>query len=143
MRVTRDVIYDLLPAYFAGEASVDTRALVEDFLATDPELGRMAARFQAAAEHSRGAVRTGADRERQTFNDARARMKLRQAAWGWTMGALLAFGIALATGVTGRRIPNPGVIIGVVFAAGAAATWIAAFFGNAERWYRALTGENE
>ena len=56
MRVTRDVIYDLLPAYFAGEASVDTRALVEDFLATDPELGRMAARFQAAAEHSRGAV---------------------------------------------------------------------------------------
>ena len=143
MTVTRDVIYDLLPAYFAGEASVDTRTLVEDFLATDPELGRMAARFQAAVQHSRAVGQTGADRERQTFNEARARMKLRQAAWGWTMGALVAFGIALATGITGRSAPNPGIIIGVVFAAGAAATWIATFFGNAERWYRALTGVND
>ena len=47
MNVTREVIYDLLPAYFAGEASADTRALVEEFFATDPELGRMAARFRA------------------------------------------------------------------------------------------------
>ena len=37
MNVTREVIYDLLPAYFAGEASADTRALVEEFFATDAE----------------------------------------------------------------------------------------------------------
>jgi anti-sigma factor RsiW len=43
MNVTRDVIVDLLPIYLEGEASADTRALVEDFLARDPELARLAA----------------------------------------------------------------------------------------------------
>ena len=145
MNVTREVIYDLLPAYFAGEASADTRALVEEFFATDPELGRMAARFHAAAAgQSRDGTRTGADRERQSFNQARWRLKLRQAAVGWTTGAVLAFGIALVTGISGRSgSPNPGVIIGLVFSAMAAATWIAAAFGDAERWYRALTGESD
>ena len=36
MKITRDVIYDLLPAYFAGEVSADTRALIDEFLTTDP-----------------------------------------------------------------------------------------------------------
>ena len=35
MNVTRNVISDLLPLYLANEASVDTRALVEAYLATD------------------------------------------------------------------------------------------------------------
>lgn len=40
MKVTRNVVKDLLPVYVAGEASDDTRALVEDWLRTDPELAR-------------------------------------------------------------------------------------------------------
>ena len=40
MNVTRGVILDLWPVYSAGEASPDTRALVEAFLATDPEFAR-------------------------------------------------------------------------------------------------------
>lgn len=40
MKVTRDVIHDLLPAYLAGEASTDTIALVEEFLRQDPDLVR-------------------------------------------------------------------------------------------------------
>jgi hypothetical protein len=36
MKVTREVIYDLLPSYFAGDASDDTRALVEAYFETDP-----------------------------------------------------------------------------------------------------------
>jgi anti-sigma factor RsiW len=39
MEITRNVIHDLLPAYIAGEASADTRALIEEFLRRDPELG--------------------------------------------------------------------------------------------------------
>ena len=31
MKLEREVIIDLLPAYFSGEASAATRALVEDF----------------------------------------------------------------------------------------------------------------
>jgi anti-sigma factor RsiW len=40
MTVTRDVVRDLLPAYFGGEASADTRRLVETFLAGDPALAQ-------------------------------------------------------------------------------------------------------
>ena len=36
MDITRDVISDLWPIYEAGEASADTRALVERFLTQDP-----------------------------------------------------------------------------------------------------------
>jgi hypothetical protein len=37
MKVTRDVITDLLPAYLANEASSDTQSLVEEFFKQDPE----------------------------------------------------------------------------------------------------------
>jgi predicted anti-sigma-YlaC factor YlaD len=40
MRITRDVVTDLLPAYLAGEASADTRALVEEFARQDAEFAR-------------------------------------------------------------------------------------------------------
>lgn len=40
MNVTRDVVLDLLPAYLAGEASADTRALVDEYLRQDPDLER-------------------------------------------------------------------------------------------------------
>jgi hypothetical protein len=42
MKVTREVIIDLLPAYFSNEASADTRALVEEFFRQDPEFAEMA-----------------------------------------------------------------------------------------------------
>ena len=38
MDVTQDVILDLLPVYFSGEASAGTRALVDEALARDPAL---------------------------------------------------------------------------------------------------------
>lgn len=40
MKVTREVIHDLLPAYLSGEASTDTVALVEEFLRQDADLAR-------------------------------------------------------------------------------------------------------
>ena len=40
MTVTREVVRDLWPVYAAGEASDDTRRLVDEFLAGDPELAR-------------------------------------------------------------------------------------------------------
>lgn len=41
MKVTREVITDLLPAYLSNEASADTRALVEEFLRQDPEFAML------------------------------------------------------------------------------------------------------
>jgi hypothetical protein len=42
MKVTRDVITDLLPAYLSNEASADTRVLVEEFFKQDPEFAELA-----------------------------------------------------------------------------------------------------
>jgi glycosyl transferase family 87 len=53
MTVTRDVIYDLLPLYFAGQASEDTKTLVTDFFKADPEFGRMAERFASLIKDER------------------------------------------------------------------------------------------
>jgi hypothetical protein len=36
LNVTRDVVTDLWPVYESGEATADTRALVDEFLANDP-----------------------------------------------------------------------------------------------------------
>jgi hypothetical protein len=55
MKVTRDVINDLLPLYHAGEASADSRALVEAFLKQDPELEKLA----RAARSPMSALETG------------------------------------------------------------------------------------
>ena len=38
MNITRNVVKDLVTVYLAGEASADTRALVEDWLRSDPDL---------------------------------------------------------------------------------------------------------
>jgi len=42
-KITRDVVLDLLPAVRSGTASADSRALVEGYLAADPELAARAA----------------------------------------------------------------------------------------------------
>jgi hypothetical protein len=42
MNVTREVITDLLPLYFSGDASPNTRALVEEFFRNDPEFAEEA-----------------------------------------------------------------------------------------------------
>lgn len=42
MNVTREVVTDLLPVYFSGEASRDTKALVEDYFQQDPDFARIA-----------------------------------------------------------------------------------------------------
>jgi hypothetical protein len=42
MKIEREVIVDLLPAYFSGEASAATRALVEDFFRENPDFEKSA-----------------------------------------------------------------------------------------------------
>ena len=47
MNVTREIVKDLLPLYVSGEASPDSRALVEAFLREDPQLARLADALRA------------------------------------------------------------------------------------------------
>ncbi|MDX9760371.1 MAG: hypothetical protein RBU27_14535, partial [Bacteroidota bacterium] len=39
--LSRNVIIDLLPAYIAGEASEETRRLVEEYAARDPRIAEL------------------------------------------------------------------------------------------------------
>ena len=50
MNVTREVITDLLPVYFSGEASADTVAMVEEFFRQDPEFAHLARRMSDVRE---------------------------------------------------------------------------------------------
>jgi hypothetical protein len=47
MKITREVIVDLLPVYVSGEASPATRTLVEEYLNQDPELMEQVRRLKS------------------------------------------------------------------------------------------------
>lgn len=133
MKISRDVIYDLLPGYFAGEASADTRALIQEYFDTDLEFRRMAERFQAILDGTRKPEPPDAEaaRERATFDRVRAQAKQRQEARAMALG----FGLAAVFSAvmvfvkpTPYGHPHPGVILAVVFGLIAAVTFVASFF---------------
>ena len=50
MNVTREVITDLLPLYFSGDASADTVTMVDEFFRQDPEFAHLARRMSDVRE---------------------------------------------------------------------------------------------
>lgn len=102
MMVTRDVIYDLLPCYFAGEATPDTRALVEGFLRDDPEFARMLERFRKIMDDREATPASSAPSETAAFDRARAltqkESELRGYVVAFTLAALFVPVVFLFTG---------------------------------------------
>jgi len=49
MNISRDVVKDLIVVYLAGDASADTRTIVESYLKTDPELAGQVAAARATS----------------------------------------------------------------------------------------------
>jgi anti-sigma factor RsiW len=152
MKVTREVIYDLLPAYFAGDVSADTRALVEEYFATDPEFGRMATRFQGLIAEGQRAKNTGVtgeaaetDRERAAFQRARAAAELpqkaRAQALAFGFASLFSFGIAFLTWNARMGLLNPGILLGGVFGVTAVVVFALSFRIRPDSyWCRNLMG---
>jgi hypothetical protein len=90
MTVTRDVILDLLPLYFAGQVSADTKQLVDQFFETDPDFARMSARFDALIK-ARGGLPTGSDfGERRALQRARLLLRYRNQLIGFAVAYSLA-----------------------------------------------------
>jgi hypothetical protein len=139
MNVTRDVIYDLLPAYFSGDASADTQALIEEFFVSDPEFGRMARRFHSLNASRPAGEPLEADRAKVVFSRARASMKLKLSAVAFGLGGLFAFGMAAFVGEFSLR--HPGLIIGTVFSGMAVATWLMSYSSRPEWWYATFSGD--
>src|SRR4029077_14609636 len=146
MKITRDVIYDLLPAYFAGDVSADTRSLIEEFFVTDAAFGRMASRFKTLLEEkgARAQPETDAAREREAFDRTREaadlRVKARAAAFVWASAGVCAWLIAVLTWNQRRGFLNPGAILGVFFLAGAVVAFLLSFYVRPESPWRALVG---
>jgi anti-sigma factor RsiW len=75
VNVSRDIVKDLIPVYLAGDASADTRALVEAYLESDPEL---AGDVMAARGTSRALPATRPPTaEKQTLDATRQLIKTR------------------------------------------------------------------
>ena len=75
MDVTRDVVKDLLTVYLAGEASADTRRLVEGYLDRDPVLAADVARAKGTALP--GTPAPPASAEKQALDATRQLLKHR------------------------------------------------------------------
>jgi len=71
MEITRNVVLDLLPLYSANELSADTRALVEKYLETDPELANVAKRLTAVEMPGDIPVPLSRDAEMEAYKRAR------------------------------------------------------------------------
>ena len=87
MKVTRDVILDLLPMYLADEASEDTRALVREYLEADPELAGIAEKSAAMRLSEQTPAPVRKEKEMEAYKEARHRLNKRVV----TLAAIFAF----------------------------------------------------
>src|SRR5262245_49150492 len=110
MKVTREVILDLLPLYLAGEVSADTRALVAEYLERDPELAREVR--QRDAEDIGGTPTLGLPPEAELRALRRTRWRLTQLRWLFGLAmAFTSMSLGLAITFSGGRISGVRVLL--------------------------------
>lgn len=74
LEVTRDVVHDLWPLCQSGDATDDSRRLVDAYLSADPEFATSLKEIAAMNSHMHG-VTLSPDAERQLLDDARQRAR--------------------------------------------------------------------
>ena len=90
MKVDRQVIIDLLPVYFSGEASLPTRTLVEDYFREDPEFERIARNGNRSVEALKvAALAPDAEKEKQTLVRTRDHLRARNIWMGFAIAYCL------------------------------------------------------
>jgi len=89
MNVTREVVTDLLPIYFSGEASGDTKILVEDYFRQDPDFERIThiAAIPLETLRARAPIAAGSEKEKRDLE--RIRWGLRRRQWLFAGGLFL------------------------------------------------------
>lgn len=87
LRVTPDIVKDLLPLYVDGDLSADSRAAVEAALAADPEMRRLADALSAEAAAPVPAIAPHASAERDSLTRAKSLLRRR----AWLLGGALMF----------------------------------------------------
>jgi hypothetical protein len=88
MKVTKEVISDLIPLYATNECSADTRALVEEYLQQNPAQAEELRRILSTPLPGGNPPQKDEDLdERAAFREARRRLRRRS----WLMGLALFF----------------------------------------------------
>jgi hypothetical protein len=130
MTITRDVILDLLPLYFAGQVSADTKTLVDEFLRTDPDFARMSQRFDTLLK-DRGTPPDDSAAERRAFERTRMLLKYRNQTIGMAVAySLLPFAFLFQNGHITWILMRDKPAVAAAFAATALACWVAAWIIN-------------
>jgi hypothetical protein len=148
MTVTRDVIYDLLPSYFAGDVSDDTRRLVDEFLATDPEFQVLTARFKTLLDDRYTPRDNGAPADdRRLFERARREaelpLRVRSGALVWMLAAAFSWFMFLVVGRDSLGWMHPGAILGAFSLLVAGVWFLASFYVRPDSWWRNLLGMDD
>ena len=83
MNITRDVMVDMLPVYFSGEASEDTKRLMEEYFRANPDFERIARGAVTPLVELRSAapVLLVAEREKQDLEWVREELFRRRLAY--------------------------------------------------------------
>lgn len=113
MKITADVIADLWPLYAAGEATPDTRALVDEFLAGHPGV---AERLRRDFDLTAGDVPVPPDTEARSL----AQTKSLIAGGGWLHGTKIVAVVLTILAVARLGSDDSETVWGRVFVAGAA-----------------------
>jgi len=100
-KITRNVILDLMPLYLAGEASQDTKELVEEYLETDKELAEMSKQSTTFNLPKDVPVPLGKDQALQLYIEAKRQMTIRMAIIGTFIMIVLLFLGAMIVFLTG------------------------------------------
>lgn len=87
MTITRDIVIDLLPLYAAGEASADTRRLVESFIKDDASVAALLRALQSSESLAEVGAAPSAELERSAVNRTRAMIRRRS----WTLALAIFF----------------------------------------------------
>ena len=75
MEISRNVILDLLPLYIADEASSETRTLIEDYLAKDHELAKLAGKLTQLELQSEVPIPITKEHEMEAYQEAKLRQR--------------------------------------------------------------------
>ena len=112
--ITRDIITDLLPVYLSGEASADTKTLVESYMKSDLEFSRLV-KSESRVVFTGPALPARPDQELRALH--RARRRLRRKTWHLALAiffTLTTFAFSIEpTGVTWTWEISPFLTLGL------------------------------
>jgi len=92
MNITQEVVTDLLPIYFSGEASSDTKSLVEEYFRDNPGFERVARSAGTPLETLRAAPPVTAPAEREKHDLENVRCSLNRRKWLFGLSLFLTLG---------------------------------------------------